>query len=583
MNNIIKRSSLKAKSIGLMAALAVSMAAIAGLAALTASKLERQIVTISTEWLPDLERIAEVERALQQAHFEFTRAVAWANTGLTGETLQAQVDRAMAGRDTLIAFISTIEDGGSVPVIDTMIDEVRTYVRASGDSLEFLAIDPMTGTMLASEADSTYDAMIGSAQIQAAESRMLVEQATSATLANAKSEQLRFLGLSAVAFVLAMVLVHGIVRSIARPIRRITDDMTALAEDHRDVEITGADMPNEIGDMARALTVFRDATIERETLRLAEERNRQAQIEAEALRMAETEAEAARLQKAIADISENAGSVMASSRELSSAAASLSTRTEQTAMNLQTTSGLLNELHSATVSSAEAASKANELASETVDRSRAGEAVVDRAIERMRSIAEFAEKIEQFVEVIQNISFQTNLLALNASVEAARAGEAGKGFSVVAAEVRGLANRASEAAQEIDGLIRQSSEQVESGVALVNETGDELKTIARSVSSVAATIAEIAESSSNRVTSIGEVKNAVEEIDHATQGNAAMFEQTSASTEVLAQTAAALFELAERFSQQSERSETASASNGWHGDASAGSETASARKHDRAA
>jgi methyl-accepting chemotaxis protein len=550
MIRAFQRTTLRTKSLVLIGTLAACLGAIALLAVLAMRPLERNVSQMTGEWLPDLQQIAMVERTLQQAHFEFTRATAWANTGLSGDALDRQMAKVAASREAVQALLNRHNAGETVPVIGQVSEAVATYISANDNAAGMLAVDPMFATMLANEADSHFDTMIVEARAIANDLKAEIETASAAALVQTAEGRIRFFVLCAVFAVLGLALVRSIVRSISKPILRMTGVMKALANYDLDVEIEGADLNNEIGDMAKALAVFRDATCERERLRESEEKRAREVAETEAARKAQAEAEAQRLQKAIAEISQNASSVMSGSRELSGAASSLAGRTETTAANVQTTAGLLRDLSTATQTAAQSAEQVNTLASEALERTRAGEDVVQRAMQTMREIAQFSEKVEDFVGVIENISFQTNLLALNASVEAARAGEAGKGFSVVAAEVRALANRAAEAAREIDGLMRQSSERVENGVFLVNRTGEELGAIAGSVSAVAQNLAEIASNARSQARAIGEVNTAVEEIDTATQGNAAMFEQTTAATEMLAETATALFSLAERFNAQ---------------------------------
>src|SRR5690606_26164033 len=128
-----------------------------------------------------------------------------------------------------------------------------------------------------------------------------------------------------------------------------------------------------------------------------------------------------------------------------------------------------------------------------------------------------------------------------------RAGEAGKGFAVVASEVRALAQRSAEAAKEIGALIRSSNEQVSEGAKLVNRTDDALSGIAEELRKTQELVAHIANSARGQAASIGELSATVEQIDHATQQNAALIEENSAASRSLAQESEALSDIVGKF------------------------------------
>jgi len=165
----------------------------------------------------------------------------------------------------------------------------------------------------------------------------------------------------------------------------------------------------------------------------------------------------------------------------------------------------------------------------------------------MSEIASSSQQIGQIIGIIDELAFQTNLLALNAGVEAARAGEAGRGFAVVAAEVRALAQRSAEAAKEIKGLITSSSQQVDRGVTLVGRSGESIARLLQQVSGIKDVVTEIALGAGEQSRALAEINIAINEMDQATQQNAAMVEQSTAAGRALNQGTAELAELIGRF------------------------------------
>jgi methyl-accepting chemotaxis protein len=158
--------------------------------------------------------------------------------------------------------------------------------------------------------------------------------------------------------------------------------------------------------------------------------------------------------------------------------------------------------------------------------------------------------------VIEGIAFQTNILALNAAVEAARAGEQGRGFAVVASEVRSLAQRSAQAAKEIKGLIEDSVSNVAEGGKLVGEAGKIITEIVVSAQQVTELIGEIAVASKEQSAGVEEINKAIVQMEGATQQNAALVEQATASTLSFEEESRRLINVVSRFRVDEE--ETAS-------------------------
>jgi methyl-accepting chemotaxis protein len=369
-------------------------------------------------------------------------------------------------------------------------------------------------------------------------------------------------------------------RLVSRPITSLTKVMGELAQGHNEVDVQGTQRGDEIGQMARAVLVFRDAALEKlrlegqsaEQRRHAEEerrRNAEAQAKAAAEQAAvvrsladglgqvaggdltvrldagftETYAQirddfnatVAQLQDTIRAIATATREVADTAAEISSSTTGLSQRTEEQAAGLQETTASMEQISATVRKNAENAQEANRFAAGTREVADRSGAVVAQAVSAMARIEESSGKISDIIGVIDEIARQTNLLALNAAVEAARAGEAGRGFAVVASEVRSLAQRSSQAAKDIKDLITNSSGQVQEGVELVNRAGASLSEIVESIKKVAEIVSEIASASAEQSTGIGQVNTALTQMDELTQQNSALVEENASAAKALEQ------------------------------------------------
>jgi methyl-accepting chemotaxis protein len=250
-----------------------------------------------------------------------------------------------------------------------------------------------------------------------------------------------------------------------------------------------------------------------------------------------------RLREFAGELTQTASAVHAASSEISTGSQDLAQRTESQAASIEQTAASMHEITTTVKQNADNAQAANQLAVAARDTAEKGGNVVADAVTAVTRIEQSAQKIADIVGLIDEIAFQTNLLALNASVEAARAGEAGKGFAVVAQEVRALAQRSANASKDIKALIGESNAQVKTGAALVNQTGQSLTDIVNAIKKASDIVAEIAAASREQATGLDQINTAVGSMDEATQRNAALVEETTASAQSLAQQAQRLAEM----------------------------------------
>ncbi len=396
-------------------------------------------------------------------------------------------------------------------------------------------------------------------------------------------------------------------RGIVDPIRSLTAVMSDMAAGRRPDSIRGTDRKDEIGEMARALEIFRAneehmrALEAQEAALTAQSKDLQSSISvivaaaaagdfSQRISKAYDDADLQRFAGSVNELVENvdrgitevrrviaalaeadlthemqghfqgafaelqgnvnqtmavlrqtmqnilgaAGTITGNSGELSSAANQLARRTEQQAASLEETAAALEEITTTVKTSTMRAKEASHMVQETKNSAGKSGDIVRNAIDAMGRIEQSSSKISQIISVIDEIAFQTNLLALNAGVEAARAGEAGRGFAVVAQEVRELAQRSANAAKEIKTLINTSAEEVKGGVSLVLSTGDALREIEDLVNRVNDHVVTIARAAEEQSAALGEINTSVNHMDQMTQQNAAMVEETTAASQVLA-------------------------------------------------
>ena len=231
----------------------------------------------------------------------------------------------------------------------------------------------------------------------------------------------------------------------------------------------------------------------------------------------------------VQQVREGADGVAMTSAEIAGGNNDLSSRTEMQAGTREETAASMEELGATVQKNSEQAEIANGMAQRACQVAMQGGKVVEEVVSTMSGINESSRKISDIISVIDGIAFQTNILALNAAVEAARAGEQGRGFAVVASEVRGLASRSAAAAKEIKVLIQDSVQRVEQGSAQVHKAGvtmTEVVTSIQKVTDIMAVISAANKEQSQGVTQIGE---AVSNLDHTTQKNAALVEEIAAA------------------------------------------------------
>jgi methyl-accepting chemotaxis protein len=363
-------------------------------------------------------------------------------------------------------------------------------------------------------------------------------------------------------------------RSFAGPIAKMNTSIQQVASGTYDQQVPFTEQKDEIGTIAASIDGMRHALAAAQTLEVERAQHQAEQTDVVARLTAGLQGlsqgdltqtidsnfgadyevlrgyfnnTVLKMRESIDQIAEAAEGIRAQSGEITRSSEDLAHRTEVQAATLEQTAAAMDEM---TVSVKSAADGVREVETIVIEARKDADdcgVVVGEAVKAMSAIEKSSDQISQIIGVIDDIAFQTNLLALNAGVEAARAGDAGRGFAVVASEVGALAQRASTAAKEIKTLISTSSQQVERGVDRVKQAGAALQQIAQRVTHISSLTTNISTGASEQATGLNEINIGVTQLDQATQKNAAMAEEASAASHLLASGAEELATLVARF------------------------------------
>jgi methyl-accepting chemotaxis protein len=480
---------LWAKVLVAPAACLTAGAAVAASIWLGATATEGRLADVANNALPTAAASARLLDAVDTIQVTAMRAMVWQQAGVPETRIDGLVKD--VGRELGVLRTSAQEmiarraaNSPDLPRLKVIAGRSADYAKQLGDALDLVS-DPAIAVGYFRRSDATFETLRGDISGLAAEHR--AAEAASVQIARSSSHAMliRAYWIVGGSGVVMLILLPMVVAAIGRPVRTLTRTMTELAAGNMAAAIGAQDHRDELGDMARAVLVFKEHMVREQQIAAEQEAERnqsEAEKRAALVGMAQTiETATNSALRQIGDrttaMATTADAMSVSATRTGASAKDAAAAATQALGIAQTVAGAAEQL----------AASIREIGSQVSRSTAVAGRAVTAGLETRDTIVSLSQEVESIgavADMIGGIAAQTNLLALNATIEAARAGDAGKGFAVVATEVKALAMQTARSTEDIArhiGQVRSATGASVAAVARIDETIAEISAIATSI------------------------------------------------------------------------------------------------------
>ncbi len=483
----------------LISGLAVAVAIFLG-----AAETEGRLAEIADKTLPRTVASAQMLEAVGNIQTMAMRALVWQQAGIPDakiDELSKDIGRELDGLRARASGLEAVYAGDAeLPRLKAITAGSAAYAKSLRESLDLMA-DPSIAAGYFRRTDTSFDALRRDITLLSAMHREAEAASVRAARDSSQVGLIHFYWIFAASGLIVMIVLPVVVAAIARPVRALTRTMTELAAGNLNAEVSGQDHRDELGDMARAVQVFRRHAIDDAGRSAGQEAARALKEQRQSAMAGHTAA----FGGAVSGVMVALASAADGMRRSASAMAKAATDVREQAGEAATGAGRAShDLSTVATSIAGLTASVDEIARQVaaaaqVTREAVG--LAETSQNKMSGLASATARIGDVVRLISAIAAQTNLLALNATIEAARAGEAGKGFAVVASEVKSLAMQTAGATSEIAeqiAAVRGATGESVGAMAKITESIGKMDAVAAAIAAAvevqSATAREIASS-----------------------------------------------------------------------------------------
>jgi methyl-accepting chemotaxis protein len=473
------RLTLKTTLIGIVSVLILLIACQAVTATMKSQDINAKAEELATNWLPSVRVLGEIKYLATRIRLYGARIVLIPDATIRRDTTGRLNDAVTQVNQKFVTYQAVIASPEERRIWDAFMGKWNAYLDGEKQVISLTAAnkDAEAVVQMNDPGAKNYNDALSALDLSIDFNNKGAARSVAEAQASYASAKFTTLMVAGIALLIGIGSVFVVLFRVISPLQRMNRTMGVIAAGSLDEAIAYTDRRDEVGDMAKALQVFKDNGLRARDM---EADQKQGELRTAAGRKAEMQKLAGEFEAAVGEIVET---VSSASTELEASAGRLTSSAERS-QALTTTVAGASEKASANVQSValatdDMASSVNEISRRVRESSDiAGQAVEQARTtnDRVGDLARAAARIGDVVELINSIAGQTNLLALNATIEAARAGDAGRGFAVVAAEVKQLAEQTARATGEISQQITSIQTATQESVTAIKDIGD---TIAR--------------------------------------------------------------------------------------------------------
>lgn len=455
----------------------------------TVVTLESEKETLTSLRVEAYERRSDaltLSNALNEAHGSLFRILTWDSNGINAAVVPDLREEVSKLEGDLAPLAERLAAAGG----DVFTQNYTKYMEQVSQFLVESEMNIYGALEIIAQADETFQALQVPLNDILVQSHDIATTSFSDAYAQAEALQRVFVIVALIVVVAAIVVSVFVSRRISRPMTDLSELIEQISNGDLDVDIRGSQRADEIGKVARSVTILRNQSKEAEMLRQERERVRGLEVQRQQNLIDATNRFQRLVQEALSGFDQEFSSLNGSASDMEQIATLASTRSADANQHSEQVLHHIEAVSQTTASLSDAIAEIGQQAQKSAEVAGRARSESEHSRAQFKQLTNATQRIGDIVGLIEEIANQTNLLALNATIEAARAGNAGKGFAVVAGEVKNLASQTARATEDIASQVEEIRDLTDNVVNALHGVSDVIGEVDQSAAAIAAAIEE---------------------------------------------------------------------------------------------